>query len=208
MQLDPDAFNALLNEIGQHFTWRKSYACPCVNPATASPRLDCPHCSGKGVLWVAPVAGVAAVPSQKVQREYSKIGQWESGDMILSIPSDSTLYGIAERDRVVQLNGHDPFSINLRRGVNDRLPWRVRSIDRVFWIAGAALVDGGPATQQENGILAFTGVAPPAGSTYSVTGSKFSEFFVYRDFPTDRGHHFGKKLPVKVQLRRFDLFGR
>lgn len=208
MQLDPAAFNAFLNGIGQNFTWRKSYACPCVNPATASPRLDCPHCAGKGVLWAAPVSGVAAVPSQSVQREYAKIGNWEQGDMILSIPGDSPLYAIGERDRVVQLNGHDPFSINLRRGTNDRLPWKARSIDRVFWIAGADLVDGGQASQQSDGTLTFSGAAPPSGSTYSVSGTKFSEFFVYRDYPTDRGHHFGKKLPVKVQLRRFDLFGR
>ena len=209
MQLTPVDFNNFLVGIGQTFSWRKAYICPCVNSATNSPKLDCPHCAGKGFLWAAAVTGWAGVPSQKVQREFAKFGQWESGDMMLTIPSDSPLYGMGERDRVVQLNGDDPFSINLRRGVNDRLQWQVKTIERVFWLVGTSIVEGSVPTQQSDGTLVFgsTG-APPAGMTYSVTGKKYSEFFVFSDFPTDRGHHFGKALPIKVQLRRFDLFGR
>ncbi len=208
MQLDPNAFNGLLNFVGQNFAWRKSYVCPCVNPATNSPKPDCPHCHGKGFLWTTAVTGIAGVPSQKVQREFAKFGQWESGDMMLTVGSDSPLYAMGERDRVMQLNGDDPFSINLRHGFNDRLPWTAKKIDRVFWIAGAALVEGGIPAQQPDGRLLFTTGAPPSGAAYSVTGKKYSEFFVFQDFPADRGHHFGAKLPLRVQLRRFDLFGR
>ncbi len=208
MQLDPTAFNSFLNGIGQTFAWRKSYVCPCVNPATNAPLPQCPHCHGKGFLWTAAVQGVAGVPSQKVQREFAKFGQWESGDMMLTVGSDSPLYAMGERDRVVQLNGDDPFSINLRRGTNDKLPWTAKQIDRVFWIVGAALVEGGIPVQQTDGSLLFTTGAPPPGAAYSVTGKKYSEFFVFQDFPADRGHHFGAKLPLRVQLRRFDLFNR
>lgn len=208
MQLDPTAFNALLNHIGQTFAWRKAYSCPCVSPATNAPQLACPHCHGKGFLWTAAVTGVAGVPSQKVQREFAKLGQWESGDMMLSVGSDSPLYGMGERDRVMQMNGDDPFSINLRKGHNDKLPWTAKKIDRVFWISGANLIDGGIPVQQADGTLLFTTGAPPTGTTYSVTGKKYSEYFVFQEFPTDRGHHFGAALPHRVQLRKFDLFGR
>lgn len=208
MQLDPNAFNGFLNHIGQSFSWSKSFICPCVTPATNAPAMNCPHCAGKGFLWTAAVTGVAGVPSQKVQREFAKLGQWESGDMMLTIGSDSPLYNMGERDRVTQLNGDDPFSINLRRGFNDKLPWRLKSINRVFWIADGVLVEGGVPTQQTDNTLVFSTGAPPAGMAYSVTGKKYSEFFVFQDFPSDRGHHFGAKLPIRVQLRRFDLFGR
>lgn len=208
MQLDPSAFNALLNHIGQSFAWKKAFSCPCVDPATNAPQLACLHCHGKGFLWSAAVSGVAGVPSQKVQREFAKLGQWESGDMMLSVGSDSPLYEMGERDRVMQLNGSDPFSMNLRKGHNDRLPWTVKQIDRVFWISGGTLVEGSIPTQQADGTLLFTAGAPPAGMSYSVSGKKFSEYFVFQEFPSDRGHHFGAKLPIRVQLRRFDLFGR
>lgn len=208
MQLDPSAFNRFLAGIGQQFEWRKAFTCPCVSPATNSARLDCPHCHGKAWIWASPVIGVAGVPSQRVQREFAAATQWESGDMMLTVPSNSPLYAMGERDRVVQLNGDDPFSINLRRGINDRLPWQVKSISRVFWISGASIVEGGIPSQQDDGTLVFADGAPPDGVTYSVSGKKFSEYFVYRDFPSDRGHHFGAALPIKVQLRRFDLFGR
>lgn len=208
MQLDPAAFNGLLNHIGQSFAWRKAFVCPCVSPATNAPQPVCPHCHGKGFLWTAAVTGVAGVPSQKVQREFAKLGQWESGDMMLTIGSDSPLYRMGERDRVTMLNGDDPFSINLRRGHNDKLPWQLKTIDRVFWIVGSDLVEGGTPTQQLDGTLVFSAGAPPAGVAYSVSGKKYSEFFVFQDFPSDRGHHFGAKLPIRVQLRRFDLFGR
>lgn len=209
MQLNPSDFNTFLNGIGQHFSWRKSFACPCVSPATQSPDPSCPHCFGKGFLWTAAVTGVAGVPSQKVQREFAKLGQWESGDMMLTIGSDSPLYAMGERDRVLQLNGDDPFAINLRKGYNDKLPWPLKSIERVFWLNAGVIVEGSGPTQQANGTLLFgsTG-APPDGVAYSVTGKKYSEFFVFQDIPTDRGHHFGAALPKRVQLRRFDLFGR
>lgn len=209
MQLDPASFNAFLGQIGQDFSWRKAYVCPCVSPATNAPSLTCPYCSGKGFMWNDAITGVAGVPSQKVQREFAKMGQWETGDMMLSVPSDSPLYDMGERDRVQMLNGDDPFSINLRHGFNDKLPWPIKVIGRVFWITNTGIVEGSIPAQQTDGSLVFgsTG-APPSGAYYSVSGKKYSEYFVFRDFPSDRGHHHGKKLPLKVQLRRFDLFGR
>lgn len=208
MQLNPDAFNRHINNLGQLFAWQKSYVCPCVSPATNAPSPSCTHCHGKGFLWAAAVNGIAGVPSQKVQRDFAKFGQWENGDMLLTIGSDSPLYDMGERDRVLMLNGDDPFSINLRKGFNDKPPWTIKQIDRVFWLNGANIVEGSIPTQQADGSLLFGAGAPPTGAYYSVTGTKLSEYFVFQDFPSDRPEHMGAKLPKKAQLRRFDLFGR
>lgn len=208
MDLNPDAFNRLIGQVGQQFSWRKAFSCPCVTAATNAPSLSCPFCFGKGYQWIDAVEGIAAVPSKKVQREFSNFGEWESGDMMLTIGSDSPLYDMGERDRVVRLNGNDPFSMSLRYGVNDKLPWTVKCIDRVFSIVGTSIVEASIPTQQPDGTLVFSGGAPAAGASYSVSGKKLSEYFVYKDFPSDRDHFFGAKLPIKVQLRRFDLFGR
>ena len=208
MKLNPADFNRFIGQIGQEFLWRKSYICPCVSPATNAPQTNCPQCFGKGRIWHVPVRGIAGVPSQSVQRKFAQAGQWESGDMLLTVPSNSTLYGLGEYDRVVQVNGDDPFSINLRKGFNDKLPWTMKTISRVFWLDAGVIVEGSIPTQGSNGALSFASGGPANGVTYSVTGTKYSEFFVYLDFPTDRGHHFGAALPHRVQLRRFDLFGR
>lgn len=209
MQLNPADFNRFLGAIGQRFEWRRSFICPCLNPATQSPRVDCPQCAGKGRIWAAPIPGTAGVPSQRVQREYARQLQWESGDMVLTVPSDSPLYKMGEGDRVLQLSGSDPFSINLRKGINDKLPWTTKTVDRAFYLDDAgAVVEAGLPMQQPDGALVFAANPPPSGTTYSVTGTKLSEFFVYKDFPSDRGHHFGAQLPLRVQLRRFDLYGR
>lgn len=208
MQLNPADFNAFIANIGQQFLWQKSYACPCINPATQSPQPQCPQCHGKGHIWAEPIAGIAGVPSQSVQRKFSQIGQWEAGDMILTIPSDSPLYDIGMYDRVLQVNGNDPFSTTLRKGFNDKLPWKAKTIQRAFWLGAGVVVDATPPIQDANGVLVFGTDAPLNGTTYSVTGTKFSEYFVYQSFPGDRGHHFGAALPLRVQLRRFDLMGR
>ena len=43
---------------------------------------------------------------------------------------------------------------------------------------------------------------------YSMTGRRLPEYICYHDFPQDRAHHSGARLPRKVVLRKFDLLGR
>jgi hypothetical protein len=44
VEFNPQAFDALLNNMGHQFAWRKSYACPCFNPGSGQAKDTCPQC--------------------------------------------------------------------------------------------------------------------------------------------------------------------
>lgn len=209
MRLQPEAFNRLLNDIGQRFSWRRAFACPCISPTSGAPRHDCPHCLGKGRAWSSPIEGVAGVVGRDLMRDFAEVGVIDAGDVMLSIPSDSPLYEVGQYDRMVALNRSEPFSQVLVRGRDARLRLPVLSIERATYInASGALVEIAPPSVSPDGLLTWGADAPPAGAQVSLTGRRRPEFFVYQDLPFDRPHHFGRRLPRRVVLRRFDLYGR
>lgn len=209
MQLDPCAFNRLLAGIGQDVLWRRSYLCPCVNPHSGASKPNCPRCSGKGRFWDPPVASRVGVPSTRVQREWAQFGRYESGDMVLSIPSDQPIYEMGEFDRVTALNSSDVFQLPMVRGQNDLVRFPVLSITRVFWLAqNGEVVEGALPEVAPNGALSWVMGGPPPGTQYTVCGLRYAEYYCYMELPSDRGEHGGALLPRKVALRKFDLFGR
>ena len=208
MNLVSSEFNSLLNHVGQDFTWRRAYACPCINPRSGAAKPSCPHCDGKGRLWDAPMPGKAGIVGRDQLRKFADFGLWDQGDIMLSIPSNSPLYAMGQFDRIAALNRSEPFSANLIRGLNDTLRFPVLSVDRVFWLDGEHIRDVALPVVNEDGSLTWADGAPPAGATFSLTGRRTPEYFVYQELPTDRPLHFGEPLPRRVTLRRFDLFGR
>lgn len=209
MRLNPAAFNSHLRHMGQKVRWRKSYNCPCINPQSGAAKPSCPQCSGKGWLWVAPVDTVIGIASQNVQKMWAQMGQWESGDAVVSIPESSPMYDSGQFDRVLMLNSTDVFSRSLIRGSNDKLYDPVEKITRVFWLdAQSNIVEGGIPAVSDAGVLTWISGEPPAGQTYSITGTRYSEYFVFNGLLSDRNEHSGARLPKKVVLRRFDLFAR
>lgn len=211
MRLSPAKFNAFLNNIGQDFSWRHSYSCPCIEEHSGAPDNHCGLCGGRGRIWEAAVDGKSGIAGQKVQRQWAEFGMWENGDVVLTIPSDSPLYAMGEFDRVVMTNSSQPFSMNRTRGVNDRLDFmKVLQIDRVFWKdQDDNIVEGGIPVVDEDGNLSWPdGGAPQPGTQFSITGRKQPEYFCFQEFPQDRAHHFGADLPRRVVLRKWDLFGR
>lgn len=211
MQLNPAAFNALLENLGEWFQWRRSFACPCINPNSGAPLAGCQHCNGKGRLWRTPTRALAGVASSKVQQEWAKMGLWVSGDMVLSIPENSPLYDIRQFDRVVPETSSDDFSVPLVRGaVKERIHGPIKSIERIFWFADdGSEVEGGIPAVAVDGTLSWpNGGEPPAGKAYSLSGSRYSEFYCFGPFSDDRMKHAGARLPRRMVLRRFDLLGR
>lgn len=208
-RLSPKKFNKWLNNIGQLFSWQPSYSCPCYEEHSGAPDNHCGLCGGRGRVWNPAVEGKSGIAGQKIQREWANFGQWESGDVVLTLPSDSPLYAMGELDRVVMLNSSQPFSVNMTRGFNDRLRYPTERIDRVFWKdANEAIVEGGIPTVSGSGELTWSSGEPPAGTQYSITGRRRPEYFCFKEFPQDRSHHSGLDLPRRVVLRRFDLFGQ
>jgi hypothetical protein len=210
VQLDPAAFNGFLNAIGQSILWRRASLCPCVDLNDGAARPGCPLCHALGVTWEAPVAATTGVTSMRVKREWAAFGLWESGDEVLTIPSDSPFYACGEKDRVVMTNSSEPFQSILVRGGGETVRFPIISIDKAYWLApdgvtictaGVPVVDGYQVSWPDD-------VGPPVGVQYSLRGRKRQEYYLLNELPQDRAHFHGLALPRLVHLRRFDLFGR
>jgi hypothetical protein len=212
MQFNADAFNRMLGDIGQKVLWKRAYACPCINQNSGAAKPGCPVCLGKGRIWDAPVQCLAGVGGAKAQRKFAQLGVWLDGDTTVTVASDQPIYAIGQYDRVVLSNATLPFSQDLVHGApNEKLNFGVASIIRVFWlnVNGTQIVPGGIPKVNADGTLTFpTGSAPPAGQTYSITGTRQAEYYCYTSLPTNRNDFGGVQLPRVVLLRNFDLFGR
>ncbi len=211
MRLSPTAFNRHLAHIGQQVTWRRAYSCACRNPVSGAPDTKCPHCGGKGQLWLNPVPTVCGVASQKTQAKWAASGRWTDGDVVVTIPGDSPMWGMSQFDRVLLMNAAERFSQSLVRGaVSERLLHSVKQIDRVFWLAPVTrdIVEGGIPTFDANGRLTWSSGEPPPGATYSITGQRLPEYWCFDNLGGSRNEHSGAVLPNNVVLRRWDLWGR
>jgi len=207
MELDPDSFNAHLDHMGQTVKWRRAHACPCVSPKSGAANPACPTCRGKGYFWDAPVAGVVGFSGQKVQMAWAQYGRWQSGDIVLSIPSDSPVYAVGMFDRVTMAQGSTPFTAVVMPGETLKFP--VLSIARAFVLEGGAPKDVPLPGVDGNGELVWPpGVKPHDGAQLSLSGRRSPEYFCFGEYPQDRAFHHGAALPRRVVLRKFDLFGR
>lgn len=214
MRLNPAHFNRFLNHLGQRVFWRQAIDCPCRNPHSGGADQSCTLCRGVGQVWGDALSGVVALSGQEQHREWASFGLWESGDLVVTIPSDSPLYLLGEFDRITFIDSSEPFSLTQVRGKSGPLAFPVKALDRCVvrstdaqnnWILVAVAV---PTLSQQNLPTWEEGEGPAALQTYSLSGRKYPEYFVYRNFPQDRAHHQGLDLPRKVILRRFDLLGR
>lgn len=211
MQFNPGRFNDWLSNIGQKIMWQRARTCPCVSSNSGAAKVNCPVCHGKRVFWDAPIAGVVGIAGQNVQRKWAQSGRWEDGDAVVTIPENTPFYDGGQFDRVLMLNSTDRFSLVFVRGAPaEKLTVRVEQIGRVFWLTNGALpiVDGGIPTVAADGTMTWKDGAPPAGTQYTIEGTRYSEYFVFSALTSDRNEHQGARLPKKVVLRSFDLFAR
>lgn len=215
MKLQPAAFNAFLSNVGQAVLWRRAFDCPCRDPYSGAALPDCPQCRGKGVIWNDPLASYTGLSSMAASKQWAKFGVWEAGDLLLTIPGDTPLYGVGRFDQIILTESSEPFSLVMTRGQDDQFQWPVVSVDRVFALGyddeqvqvivdmAIPLVAGSGAMTWPSG-----GPAPTSGQQFSITGRRRPVYFLYVDLPSDRAHHGGLPLPRKVVARHFDLFGR
>lgn len=198
--------------LGQDFLWRPSSACPCFNPTSGAARPRCLLCGGKGRIWSAPVHSKAGMTQQNNIKHYAPLGRYESGDATLTVPQSSPMYSAGQFDRLTCLNATEPFSLTRTRGDGgDRLYAKVLSVSKVFWLnpTGTAIVLGGQPLVSDEGLLSWPEEdGPPLGAQYTVDGVRHVEYFVWDSMPSNRGIHFGERLPKKLLVRNFDLFSR
>ena len=207
--LSPARFNAMLNRMGQRIAWRRAHDCPCRDPHSGAADMHCPICNAKGVFWETAKEGRAAIAGQKVQHNWAKLGEYESGDQVLSLPADSVLYGLGQFDRLAMLQSSTPFSVVLTHDGSERLRFSVHEVIRVFWLdVDKNIVDGRIPAVGADGSPSWTAGVPPDGQQYTVTGRQHPEYFVFTELPQDRAHYGGQPLPRRVVARRMDLFSR
>jgi hypothetical protein len=216
MQFSPEAFNRFLGpngNIGQQYAWYASTRCPCVDPNSGAANPACPLCFGKGRQYSPFVQGVAGISGQSAQRAWFQFGNYEQGDLVVTIPSDSPVYNMGQYDRVTALNTQQVFSLVLTSGdLLERIHTSVLSITKVYWLIddGATVQPGGiPVVNPVDGTLSWpNGGQPPAGVQYSITGTKMLDYYCWGNFPSNRNFQQGLALPRKVVLRDYDLFNR
>lgn len=203
-------FDAMLNEMGQQASWRRAYDCPCRDTHSGAAKQNCPSCHGTGITWGEEIIGTVAVAGQKVQQQWAKLGMYESGDQVLSLPSDSPVYWAGGFDRLIMAQSSTPFSRTLTHEPIDKLSIIVELIERVFWLdENGVIVEGGiPEVSAGDGALTWASGEPPIGTQYSITGRRMPEYFVFQDFPQDRAHFGGSIFPRRVVVRLMDLFAR
>jgi hypothetical protein len=217
MPFSPGAFNQFLGQygqIGQKYAWYQSSACPCADPNSGQADPACPLCLGKGKIYPAtPVQGVAALAGQNSQKAWATFGQYEMGDLVLTIPQAATIYGMGQWDRVTALNTQQVFSQVLTAGSPLEKLWTsVLSLTQVFWRTpdGTGIIYGDlPALNPDGSInWGVSGAAPTEGTQYTITGIKMLDYYCWGMYPTNRNFQQGLQLPRKVILRDWDLFSR
>lgn len=213
MQLSPSRFNALLKPpggLGQKVEWRRAHLCPCRDPVSGQARPGCLVCRGRGTFWGAAIRCHTGLAGQKAVREWAAFGLWESGDVVLTIPSDSALWRAGELDRVRLQDSSETFTTVLSAGTLDQVrTGGILEIERAFYLDGQqAIVELAIPAWDADGNLTWSAGGPPAGTRYTISGRRHPEYFIFKDLVQDRAHHGGLALPRRVVARRFDLFGR
>ncbi len=211
MRLDPARFNRLLADMGQGALWRPAMPCPCRDPYSGAADPACPVCQGRGTFWRPARRCHVALTGLKVAREWQAYGMHESGDVVLSLPSNSVAYAAGENDQVILTDSTQPWTMILTRGAADeRVPAQVCSLEEAVAIrTGGPVTLALPAWPAEGGAPTWpAGAGPVPGEQYALRGRRHPSYFVFKDFPQDRAHHGGRDLPRRVVARRLELFAR
>jgi len=211
MRLNPTAFNTFINKIGQDVLWRKSLRCPCRNKRSGSPNPDCLVCYGLGYTYESPVSGIIGTSGMSIQRAWSSMGLYESGDQVITIGNDSPLYGVSNGDRVLLINSSIPFEVNLDHTGTEIFPYSfesIQSIAKVFWISGSSYAYSTIAINSTTNRVEWTANEPSINTQYTVLGRRNPEYYAYMDYPVDRSHFHGLPLPRRIVLRNYEVARR
>ena len=96
---------ALLNRTAINSVWEQSLPCPCINPETNQPRLDCKHCLGKGIIFRKPRIVAIAFQSNEKDTYSGAMGERDMGTTIATpAPTENRIEdGISFRDRITPM---------------------------------------------------------------------------------------------------------
>jgi hypothetical protein len=146
----------------------------------------------------------------QVQKQWELFGRYETGDVVVSIGSDSPVYTIREFDKLVFVNSVEQFSSVMTKTANSVEPapyYDILSISSLFYlnISSAIVNVSGVTFNNSNKTLDFSDNSIPVGTQYSITGTRCPSYYMYMDFPQVRYHHHGSLLPKRVVLRKWNF---
>ena len=206
----PDRLNAMLQLIGQAVTWERASRCPCRSTRTGGPEVSCPVCRGVGWIWDTPVPCMLGVSGSTPSRKFAAFTEWEDGDVLVTIPSDSPAYDMGERDRITLTDASHRMSEVLTRGVNDQLRYRKPLVIHSVWAIVSNerkdyhdLID----YKVDGHTVTWLTAGPAQNQQYAVLYNAQPEYFVYRELVGDRPMG-GRSMPRKVHVKLMELFNR
>ena len=205
-----DRMNAFLQSIGMNATWARVSKCPCLAERTGGVDVSCPVCDGLGYLWQTPTAVVLGISSMNGTRQYAMFSEWQKGDLVCTIPSNSAAYDAGEFDRIVLTQGQYLWDEVHKRGLNDRLKYTsIKEVIEVWAIVGGVKTVLVAETDYHlNGAtIEWLTSTVENGQQYAVKYKAAPEYFIFHNLVQDRPQE-GKPLPRRVQLRLMDLFDR
>ncbi|QXV86295.1 hypothetical protein [Staphylococcus phage SAPYZU_15] len=82
LEFDTKDMRRFVNDRGIKVLWERAYFCPCLNPDTGHPRVDCPRCHGKGIAYLPPKETIMAIQSQEKGTNNIDIGILDTGTAI------------------------------------------------------------------------------------------------------------------------------
>lgn len=96
VEFDIPSMVRFIDDRGIDVLWERAYFCPCLNPESGHPRMDCPRCHGKGIAYLPAKETKMIIQSQEKGINNIDIGILESGT---AIGTTKLEHRISYRDR-------------------------------------------------------------------------------------------------------------
>lgn len=204
-------FDALLAAHGTPALWRKARGCPCHDPRSGQPELDCGLCE-QGILWDAGTQLTLLAPGRNRKESYEDVGLLMQGMVTLTFPSDRTPGHLDRVDFlaaliVVNQERHVRGAVDRQGHSRERLqmvPVLVESIEAIVADALVAYAFFTDFTVSANGTITWqAGKGPPTDTQYVVRYQARPAYVVWAPQSRDEG---GSKMPYRAMAQRLDFF--
>ncbi len=209
---DPDEFDAQLEAHGTPALWRRARTCPCVDPDTGAPNIECPYCLDQpGTLWDDGVPITVFAPARRRKDLYNAAGHLLEGVVTLTFPTSVTpghldWIELTAAECVVNRETHKRGELDPLGRSAERLRFPdVLAVESIDAIVGGVLQTYLPDTEFTVGFDAsiqwVTG--PPAQTLYTVRYVARPVYVCWGPESRDEG---GAKQPTRCLAQRLDFF--
>lgn len=211
----PD-FDAEITAHGTPARWRRARMCPCFNPATGHPAIDCGVCT-EGLLWDDGELVRILAASRRREDVYDAAGQRMEGMCVFTFPTGLTpghLDRIELTAAVMTVNNELHIRGQVDKATPPRSTERLRIAPALEIEFCEAILDGVRTgytffedfTVDAAGAITWQpGHGPAAGTRYSMRYTTRPTYLVWSPQSRDEG---GARMPYRARAQRYDFFNR